>query len=106
MAELAATVGIEIVANLTAKNKLVVLSVTPTTTSDVITFDASTSGVYTRLNTPFNKIISCIAVDGSTGMSKSISHNGSTVLTTRGWVLGDNKWFIWLVAQQDFGEVI
>jgi len=105
MAELAATANVEIVANLTSKNKLVVLSVTPTATNDTITFDQSTTGAMIRCGQSFSKIISCIAVDSSTGIPKAISHNGSTVLTTRGWTLGDNKWFIWITAENQMGGI-
>ena len=105
MVELAATTVVEMVANLSHKNKLILLSVTPTTTSDLLTFDQSTSGLMVRCGQNFNKIISCIAVDSSTGMPKAISHNGSTILTTVGWTNGDNKWFIWVAAQNNFGEV-
>lgn len=105
MAELAATAVVELVANLTQKNKLIILSVTPTTTSDTITFDQSTNGVLNNSGAAFSKIITVSAYDSSTGMPKAISHDGSTILTTRGWAAADNKWFIWVVAQNNFGEV-
>ena len=105
MAELAGTAAVELVANMSQKNKLLVLSVTPTTTSDTITFDMSTTGVLVKAGGAFNKVVTVYAYDSSTGMPKAISHNGSTVLTTRGWATGDNKWFIWVVAQNDYGEV-
>ena len=94
------------VANLSQKNKLILLSVKPTTTSDLLTFDHSTAGgLMIKCGQNFNKIISCVAIDSSTGMPKAISHNGSTILTTVGFVTGDNKWFIWVTAQNNFGEV-
>ena len=105
MAELSATANVEIVANLTQKNKLILLSVTPTTTSDVLTFDQSTSGLMVKCGQAFNKVISAQAYDSSTGMPKAISSNGSTILTTVGWVVGDNKWFIWIAVQNNYGEV-
>ena len=105
MAELSATAVVELVANLTSKNKLILLSVTPTTTSDVITFDQSTSGLAPRIGGGFEKVVAAWAIDGSTGMPKSISGNGSTILTTRGWENSDNKWFIWVVVRNQAGEV-
>lgn len=105
MAELAGTANVEVIGNLSQKNKFIVLSVTPTTTSDTITFDQSTTGTMIRCGQSFSKIISVSAVDSSTGMPKSISHNGSTILTTRGWVTGDNKWFITIIAENQMGGV-
>jgi len=105
MAELAGTANVELVANLSSKNKLVVLSVTPTTTSDVITFDQSTTGVMIKSGQSFSKIITAKAYDSSTGISKAISHNGSTILTTVGWTVGDNKWFIEVVAENQQGGI-
>ena len=105
MADLSATAVVEVVQNLSQKNKLILLSVAPTTTSDVLTFDQSTSGLMIKCGMNFNKVVSAQAFDSSTGMPKAISSNGSTVLTTVGWTVGDNKWFIWIVAQNNFGEV-
>ena len=105
MAELAATAVVELVSNLTEKNKLILLSVTPTTTSDVLTFDQSTSGLMVKTGGGFNKILVAQAVDSSTGMPKAISSNGSTILPTVGWTVGDNKWFIWVTVQNNFGEL-
>ena len=105
MAELAATAVVELVANLTSKNKLILLSVAPTTTSDVITFDQSTSGIVPRVDGGFEKVVAAWATDSSTGMPKAISSNGSTILTTVGWAVGDNKWFIWVTVRNQKGEV-
>ena len=105
MAELAATSVVEAVSNLSQKNKLIILSVTPTSTSDLLTFDHTTvGGLMTKCEASFSKIITAQAYDSSTGMPKSISHNGSTILTTVGWTAGDNKWFIWLFVQNNYGE--
>lgn len=103
MAEVA--VVVEDVLNKTQKTKLVLLSGTPTTTSDVITFDQSTSGPVVASGGGFSKVMAAWAHDSSTGMPKAISGNGSTVLTTRGFAASDNKWFIFVVLKNDFGEV-
>lgn len=104
MAELAATAVVELVANLTSKNKLILLSLAPTSTSDVITFDQSTSGIVARVG-GFERVVAAWAIDGSTGMPKAISGNGSTILTTRGYLGTDNKWFVWVVTRNQAGEV-
>lgn len=106
MAELAATAVVELVSNLTSKHKQILISVTPTATNDVITFDQSTSGVVVKAGGGFEKIVTAWAIDGSTGMPKAISGNGSTILTTVGWENSDNKWFIWVIARNESGEVI
>lgn len=105
MAELAGTANVEVISNLSQKNKLLILSVTPTATNDTITFDQSTTGILIKAGQCFSKIISCTAYDSSTGMPKAISHNGSTILTTRGWVMGDSKWFIQVIAENQMGVV-
>ena len=105
MADLSATAVVEGVFNRDQKNKLILLSVTPTTTSDTLTFDQSTSGLMIRCGQSFSKVITAQAYDSSTGMPKAISSDGSTILTTVGWVTGDNKWFIWVAALNNFGEV-
>ena len=105
MADLSATAVVELVSNLTSKNKLVLLSVTPTATNDVLTFDQSTSGLMVRCGQSFSKVVAAQAFDSSTGMPKAISSNGSTILTTVGWVTGDNKWWIWITTLNNFGQV-
>lgn len=99
------TVVVEDVLNKTQKTKMILLSGTPAATSDVITFDQSTSGAVVASGGGFSKVLSAWAQDSSTGMPKAISSNGSTVLTTVGWVVGDNKWFIYVVVKNNFGEV-
>lgn len=97
------TVVVEDVLNRTAKTKLVLLSGTPTATNDVITFDQSTLG--RAIGGGFSKVLTAQAYDGSTGMPKAVSSNGSTIITTVGWTLGDNKWFLWVLLKNNFGEV-
>ena len=99
------TVSLEDVLSRTSKTKLVLLSGTPTATNDVITCTFTTSGGVFNAVEGYSKVLTAQAYDSSTGMPKAISHNGSTVLTTVGWVVGDNKWFIYLVLKNDQGEV-
>lgn len=101
MAEVSVTV--EDVLNRTAKTKLVLLSGTPTATNDTITFDSSTLAV--AIDGGYSKVLAAWAQDGSTGLPKAISGNGSTVLTTRGFAVSDNKWFIFVMLKNDIGEV-
>lgn len=87
--------------NSTNRNKLVVLKVSPQATTDLITFDQSTLGKSIGQN--FNKVLAAHAYDSSTGMPKAISSDGSTILTTVGWTLGDNAWFVWATLLNDTG---
>ena len=82
------------VSNPAQKNKIVVFSVQPQATTDLITFDTSTPGLGMQIGGGYSKLIMAYAVDSSTGMHKAIASNGSTILTTVGWTVGDNAWFV------------
>ena len=90
----------------TQKNKSYLFSVKPATTTDLITFDQSTSGIFKQAGAGASKLIAAFAVDSSTGMPKAISSNGSTILTTVGWTVGDNAWFVWAHFINDYGAGI
>ena len=104
MVVLEATVVVMAVLNSTNRNKLVLLRALPTATDSTITFDQSTRGAYSQIGGGFSKVVSAQAFDSSTGMPKSISSNGSTVLTTVGFTSSDNEWFVWAVLSNDSGD--
>ena len=90
----------------TQKNKTVLFKVQPQATTDLITFDQSTSGIFKQSGAGSSKLIAAYAVDSSTGMPKAISSNGSTILTTVGWTNSDNPWFVWAHFINDYGAGI
>ena len=98
-----ATTVVLAVLNATNINKLVVLKAALNATDNTITFDQSSRGTYAQVGGGFNKVITAIAFDSSTGLPKAISSNGSTVLTTVGFTGGDNDWFIWAICTNDSG---